>query len=455
MKLLRPSDPKSVQADSESAKRSSIAWIQRVILREPLARGSLFMILATAATGGFGYLYWLIAARLVNAETVGYTAAAMSLATGISLVTNLGFGGYAVERLPGLEGTASWARLLARAIWPAVLLTSFVGAVIQVLMVDSILHPQGTRIWIVLVLTVAAAGLTFASVLNFAFISGRRADLGFVLGISLGLGKLLSLALLIVANHSSMVLLTGWAASIVLSCAVGGLVLLPIMGHGKIEIPGMQMPSRSDLARILGHHLTSIGGMLTPYLLPLAVLYRLGPVQNAYFYVTWMLGSIFFLLSPSIAFALFAESSREVSVLASETRHAFRLISVVLPLPILAAVLGGRFVLLLFGPGYAEQGYVLLVILAVAAIPDAVNNVAVTVLRVRGKLHWSTILNGAMGIIALGGAWLALPSMGISGAGLAWFGAQILGSIAVSPMLLRMARSHAHDQRSTPEAPRS
>jgi O-antigen/teichoic acid export membrane protein len=425
------------------------------MLKGPLARGSLFMILTTGATGGFGYFYWLIAARLVNAESVGYTAAAMSLATGISLVTNLGFGNYAVERLPSLEGTASWARLLARALWPAVLLTSLVGAVVQVLIADSLLHAHGSRLWIVLILTVAAAGLTFTSVLNFVFISARRADLGFVLGVSLGLGKLLSLALLIVADRSSMVLLAGWAASIVLSCGVGGLVLLPTMGHGRLMIPGLQRPSRSDLGRVLGHHMTSIGGMLTPYLLPLVVLYRLGPVQNAYFYITWMLGSIFFILSPSIAFALFAESSRDVGVLASETRHAFRLISAVLPVPILAAVLGGHLVLLLFGPGYAEQGYILLVILAVAAIPDAVSNVAITVLRVRGKLHWAAILNSAMGVMALGGAWLALPSMGISGAGFAWFGAQVVGSIAVAPLLLRMARRHAHDRRSTPDSARS
>lgn len=96
-------------------------------------------------------------------------------------------------------------------------------------------------------------------------------------------------------------------------------------------------------------------------------------------------------------------------------------------------------VLSLLGPGYAEQGRVLLWVLALSAVPDAVTNIAVAALRVEGRLRTTAALNTSMSVLALVSAVPLLAWLGIAGGGVAWLLAQTAGALAV-PFLLRRAR---------------
>ncbi len=71
---------------------------------------------------------------------------------------------------------------------------------------------------------------------------------------------------------------------------------------------------------------------------------------------------------------------------------------------------------------------VLLLILAVSAVPDAISNVAVSVLRVTRRVRAALTLNVVVLIGSVVGAWYALPILGIVGAGLAWTLSQALGA---------------------------
>jgi O-antigen/teichoic acid export membrane protein len=97
-------------------------------------------------------------------------------------------------------------------------------------------------------------------------------------------------------------------------------------------------------------------------------------------------------------------------------------------------IVGGRFILGLFGASYASAGYGLLVLLAISALPDAVSNVAVVVCRVTQRLGYSTTLNLAILVMTLVGAWVLMPPLGILGVGVAWLGAQTVGAIASLPV---------------------
>ena len=200
------------------------------------------------------------------------------------------------------------------------------------------------------------------------------------------------------------------------------------------------------MQRLLGQHMTSVGGSLTPLLLPTLVVVRLGATSNAYFYITWMVGGAFFMVSPSVASSLFAEGMRVGSDLRDVTARAMKVI-VMLLLPAMAAmVLGGRFVLGLFGASYATAGYGLLVLLAASALPDAVSNVAVAICRVTNHLGYSTVLNLGILVVTLAAAWVLMPSLGIAGAGAAWLGAQLIGAAASLPAYLQVIRRPSRSQ---------
>lgn len=179
---------------------------------------------------------------------------------------------------------------------------------------------------------------------------------------------------------------------------------------------------------------------MTPLLLPVLVVLRLGVTQNAYFYITWMMGAVFFMVSPSVASAVFAEGVRARSELRSAVAKALRVIVVLLAPAMAVMIVGGRFVLALFGPSYAAAGYGLLILLAISALPDAVSNVAVVICRVTQRLRYSTVLNLAILLMTTVGAWVLMPSLGIEGVGVAWLGAQTIGAIASLPAYARIRK---------------
>ena len=106
---------------------------------------------------------------------------------------------------------------------------------------------------------------------------------------------------------------------------------------------------------------------MTPLVLPVLVVLRLGVTLNAYFYITWMVGAAFFMVSPSVAQAVFAEGVRAGSDLRSAVVKALRVIAVLLAPAMAVMIVGGRFILGLFGASYAAAGYGLLILLAISA----------------------------------------------------------------------------------------
>jgi O-antigen/teichoic acid export membrane protein len=110
-----------------------------------------------------------------------------------------------------------------------------------------------------------------------------------------------------------------------------------------------------------------------------------------------------------------------------------RVIMMMLVPPMAIMIVSGRLVLGLFGAPYAAAGYGLLILLAIAAVPDAVSNVAVAVFRVTHKLEYSMVLNLGILVVTVGGAWALMPRYGLEGVGIAWLTAQTLGAIASLP----------------------
>jgi Na+-driven multidrug efflux pump len=180
---------------------------------------------------------------------------------------------------------------------------------------------------------------------------------------------------------------------------------------------------------LVGHHLIQVGAQLPDFVLPILVTIRLSAVDNAYFYVTWMIAGVFFLVSPAVAQSLFAEGSHDPATISATARSAAKTIAVLLVVPMVVCFFGGRLLLSAFGPGNSAHATRLLQILVIAAIPDAITSIYVSVMRVRGHLGRSATVNIGMALGALGLAWFLLPGLGVAGAGWAWLTAQSGGAL--------------------------
>jgi O-antigen/teichoic acid export membrane protein len=203
---------------------------------------------------------------------------------------------------------------------------------------------------------------------------------------------------------------------------------------------GVGAQVRELLPALPAHHVLNIAGQLPMYLLPLLVTARLTVAENAYFYVAWMVGSVFFIISPAVAWALLAEGSHERDQLPRAARTAALTIGgLLVPLIGVFYIAAGP-LLHMFGGQYAAHGGTLLRLLILSAVPDAITNLYVSIRRVQGHVWNGAALNIAMAMTTLGLAWALLPTSGIAGAGWGWLLAQSLGAVFACGHLLVLRR---------------
>jgi len=103
---------------------------------------------------------------------------------------------------------------------------------------------------------------------------------------------------------------------------------------------------------------------------------------------------------------------------------------------VVALLLGAHWLLLAFGPEYAAQGEILVRLLALAAIPNILVVLYISVLRVENR-GWNLVLvQAAQAVLLLGISYWLLPLWGITGVGAAALASQ---TIVAAFVLGRMA----------------
>ena len=419
---------------------------------DSLVRNSLYMMSATVATAVLGYIFWIVAARVFSTAQVGIASAVISLCSTVALLTYLGPAAMLVERLHTYEQPARWNSFIVR----TCAATAAVTAVLAAVTIPLIAHAKGYGSYFgaagAAVLAVTGASVwTVVQMYCSAFIAARRADGMFAVQGLISLFKVLLVVPLCAAGLGAPGIVIAWVGSSVIGAAVGAFWLLPRIepGAAPAEAAGEQLRRRARHARrprkradyvshLVGQHLTSVGGQMTPLLLPVLVVARLGAGANAYFYITWMIGSVFFMVSPSISQALFAESVRNDISLRPTVVKAFRIAAFLLIPAMVVMVAGGKLILAIFGQAYVTAGYGLLVVLAISAMPDAVSNVAVAICRATNRLGYSASINLGILAVTVVSAWLLMPRFGLLGVGIGWLAAQVLSALACIPAFLNL-----------------
>jgi acetyltransferase-like isoleucine patch superfamily enzyme/O-antigen/teichoic acid export membrane protein len=404
----------------------------RRLAAQPLVGSSLAVLLTTVITSGFGYAFWALSARVYPAATVGHASALLAAATTIALMAGQPLVPAVLLGLPtATNGERRLATLTTAGALAAIAAGLLAAAAVVVLPALSgtfaTLHqPLVAALFIAVAVTTSAG-----AVVDAAAIALRRGRVMAVRGGVFASGKLLLLCALMVLLpvQSIAAMLGSWAAFGLVTVIAAFLAL-----RRRLAVEHALRLSRAHLTEALrglrkgggAHVMAQLGGLLPAQVLPLVVASRLGAEATAYFSLTWMLATLSFMVSPAVAQALLAEGAYAPERMKQRTRIAAALIVPTLVPLVIAFLAFGRQLLSLFGPGYA-QGAALLAVLAVSAYPDAATNLAVTVLRVRGRLRVAAALNLQMAAVAVGVAWVTLPSLGLAGVGWAWVAAQVSG----------------------------
>ena len=269
-----------------------IRWLPGYLNRvrsDSLVRNSLYLMASTVVTAGLGYVFWVLAAHVFTSQEVGIGSAVISLCSTAALLTYLGSSAMLIERLPASEHSSEWTTILVR----VCLITAGVTAVATAAAVPVLLTSQDYRLFFstrppILVAVVGAAAWTLINLLGAAFIAARRAGRLLSIQTLVSTAKLLFLFPLAAAGAGATGLVEAWVASAVLGVGVGAAWLVPRMGLAGdlafVCVAGQSLrlipayashrrprhrralapPSAGSVRHLLGQHLTSVGGAVTP-----------------------------------------------------------------------------------------------------------------------------------------------------------------------------------------------
>jgi O-antigen/teichoic acid export membrane protein len=423
----------------------------RRLSRDSLARNSLLIMATTVSNGGLGYFYWLLAARSAPPDRMGTATALISAATAVSMIANLGAGHMFIQRLPGSDAV-TWSRIVGAGLFlgsAATAVAATTAALIVPLLFDNfgfLAGPGGTA-----ALTAAAIAVTLTTLLDNLYVAHRSGHGMLVRNLATAAGKIITLLAVLAAglDGAEAVLLSYILPTLLISLitiAVGPRRLCPtglpagaadrerpVRSRWRAAVAGLRAELPHVRAAVTGHHLINLTQAGPAALLPVLVTARLGSDANIHFYLAWMTASMLFMVSPAVASALYAERTNAAPVPVS---RAAAVVVAVVGAPAAVLLIAGDRILALFSAGYAAEGGLLLQILVVAALPDAVANLAVAHWRSQGRFRLCRRLNLVRAITCLSLAWLLLPGSGVTGAGVAWLTGQTASALLVAAVAL-------------------
>ena len=410
-------------------------------LRTQTARGllgnSIALLATTHITAVFGYVFWVLCARAFSAGVIGATNTVISAMTLVAIVAVSGFVPMLTRLLPGAD-TEERSGLCSTAFVVTTLVSAVAGVAAALLMPARVQAAVGTG-WLVALLGAGTVGTALLLVVSAALLGVRRAELslyGNVMGSVARLGAVgafLAIGVLVAGadTNATHTILIVWVVSLAMSVVLSIWLLIR-------ATPGFRFhPHRiwiSRMRRSIGwDHVAMIAVRAPPLTIPILAAAHFPPAKIGYLAVVTMVISVFSAVAAAVSNALLAHCADDPQQLRTQARRAFRLIGVLLVVPVLLTCLFAKEVLSFFGPDYADYSP-LLIVLLLSTFPDALINMTVAILRVQHRLAVVAAVTVAGATMSIVGAWLLMPHLGIFGAGVAVFGSQMIVATAFAVM---------------------
>lgn len=403
---------------------------------------------------GLGFAYWWLAARRFSPEAVGFASAAVSAMTLLGTLCMLGLGTLLIRELPRQPGKE--VSLISAALILVGTIGGCVGLLFALGMPSLSPNLQSLRANIQTVaLFSAGVGLaTVNLVLDQVLIGLLRGDLQLwrnTLFAGLKLAAL-TVAGFWLAQRGGLTIYATWALGDALSLAA-----LAAFAVWKGRLAGRITAPQWGLLRKLGpsamqHHLLNLLLIGPNFALPVLVTILISATANAWFYVSFLIADVAYVVPQALVTALYAVSSAQPHALARKARLTIGLALISCVFVNAVLLFGARQLLGLFGPGYTEQGIWSLRLLALGAIPFLFKDLYVAISRIHDRIAKALLPLTGGAILELGAAALGGHLGGVIGVSLGWLVAVCIEAMWMSGMVYKIIRNLNMEQPSITSA---
>jgi O-antigen/teichoic acid export membrane protein len=416
--------------------------------RDPLLRSSFFLMATTVGTAGFGFVFWIVNARVYSAADVGVASTVLSGVALLSYLSLLGLNNLVMRTAgrPDAGSLLSAAALLVAGISAALAVTYVAVAPRLAPEVQRALGgPAAVLAFVVLTVAASVNVLT-----DYAFISRRAAQYNLLVDAFLQGGTKLGLSVVLV-GWGSLGLIASSASAVAVSAVVSLLLLSRRLGLALTLRPDWATV-RDGAAFSAGTYVSSVLNLTPALVVPVVVLARLGDVRAGYYFITFQVANLLYALANAVGESLFAEGSHGRDLAELRRRSGLAMVAV-----IAAAAAGvqviGPVLLGAFGDGYRQAGLGPLRLLAVGAVAVGLNVWASFLLKVGGRIRLLIGSNVVLVVVVVG-LTLLWADRGLLWVAGAWcLGNLASGLVAAWPVLTSLIRRRP--PRSGPLNPRS
>jgi len=399
------------------------------------------LVATTVVTAGLGFVYWAIAARLFNEQSVGYGSAAVSAMTLLGTIGVFGLGTLLIGELPRRKdaGGLISAALITASIGSLVMGLGF--AVVAPHISDHLMGIGGSPGHVAL-FTAGVVVTAFALVVDQATIGIMRGGIQLARNVAFGVVKLLILPASAFILHD--------AFGIGIECSwVAGMALSLVLIAARLRVSGTRVLPAPDwrLLRRLGktalaHNWLNLSMAVPILLMPVIVTATVSPSAAAAYYVAWMLAFFLYSIPSNLTTVLFAIAAADPAAIAGKLRLSLRLSFVIGIIGMAALGLSAHLVLSIFGPGYVRTAFLPLMTLIIGYIFVVPRSHFVAVRRAQGRVSQAAVIltiGTAMEII---GAVVGAKLHGLAGLSVALLLARIIEGLMTAPTVVRASLVH-------------
>jgi O-antigen/teichoic acid export membrane protein len=404
--------------------------------RRSLTFNAVSLMTATIATNALGLVFWTEAARIGTPRVVGHAAAAIAALTLLATISQLNLTNVFVRLLPSAGRLGR--RLIARGYLAVVTLSLVVGAVYVFSGLGEGVVRGGiaTQLAFVAAVPVLAVFALQDSVLT----ALRRAPWVAAENISFATGKLALLpALLLLPIGGGIVI--SWVVPAAVAVIVVSALLFRRVLRGLEQTEGTLPPRRRLLSFVAGEYVTAVWATAATQLMPLIVVWRLGPSQVAYFTLPWLISMGITLLLWNVASAFVVELAGAHERSSELLQRTLLLWAGVVTAALVVCVFAAGPLLSLSGASYAAHGTELLRLIGCSAPFTALVALYCMLMWVDQRVWLLAAFQATSGIALLAATLVLLPHLGLVAVGWANLGVQALAAIATAPLTARRMRT--------------
>lgn len=384
------------------------------IVKDPLYRNSLFLMMSSAVMTGFGFFFWTICSRYYGTYEVGMASTVISAMNLIVSFSGLGLGVALIRFLPKFKEKSN----KINSCFTLAALTSVIISTVFLLFIH-VFSPEllfiKKNLYYSLIFIVSVMVWVLFGLSESVFVSYRKAHFVLIKNAVFSVFKLLFPILFV--SFGVFGIFGSWGlSSLVALIFAFGIMIKRFRYKPKLVIYDRILKKIFKFS--FGNYLAGFLGTMPNLVLPLLITHHLSAENTAYFYVSFMIAGLLFVIPGAVSNSLFAEGSQDGNF-KKNLKKSILIISLLLIPGIIFIILFGKYLLLLFGEAYATNGYSLLVVLALSSVFVAVKAVYSSYLNVKKKVFKLILINLIVGVIVLSLSLLFID-YGLMGVGMAW-----------------------------------